>query len=57
MIEDDGKGFDVNVHKNGYGLQNLEARTRLLHGIMIIDSQPGKGTSVWIEIPDNFNAT
>ena len=56
MIEDDGKGFDVHAHKDGYGLQNLEARTQLMHGIMTIDSQPGKGTSVWIEIPDNFNA-
>jgi signal transduction histidine kinase len=55
MIEDDGKGFDVHAHKDGYGLQNLEARTQLMHGIMTIDSQPGKGTSVWIEIPDNFN--
>jgi signal transduction histidine kinase/ligand-binding sensor domain-containing protein len=55
MIEDDGKGFDVHAHKDGYGLQNLEARTQLMHGIMTIDSQPGKGTSVWIEIPDNFS--
>jgi signal transduction histidine kinase len=54
MIEDDGKGFDINSHKDGYGLQNLEARTKLLHGIMTIDSHPGKGTSVLIEIPYNF---
>jgi hypothetical protein len=25
-------------------------------GTIIIDSQPGKGTSVLIEIPDNFNS-
>jgi two-component system, NarL family, sensor kinase len=51
MIEDDGKGFDVNAYKEGYGLQNLDARTRLMKGTMDIDSQPGKGTSVYIEIP------
>jgi signal transduction histidine kinase len=55
MIEDDGKGFDVNLHREGYGLKNLEARTKLMKGTMNIDSQAGKGTSVLIEIPDNFN--
>jgi signal transduction histidine kinase len=48
---DDGKGFDVNAHKDGYRLNNLEARTKLMQGIMTIDSQPGKGTNVLVEIP------
>jgi signal transduction histidine kinase/ligand-binding sensor domain-containing protein len=51
MIEDDGKGFDVSAHKDGYGLHNLDARTELMNGTMTIDSQQGKGTSVLIEIP------
>jgi signal transduction histidine kinase/ligand-binding sensor domain-containing protein len=51
MMEDDGKGFDLSAHKGGYGLQNLDARTKLMHGTMTIDSHPGKGTSVLIEIP------
>ncbi|HVX28763.1 MAG TPA: triple tyrosine motif-containing protein, partial [Parafilimonas sp.] len=51
MIEDDGKGFDVSAHKNGYGLKNLDARTKLLHGTLHLDSMPGKGTSILIEIP------
>jgi signal transduction histidine kinase len=55
MIEDDGKGFDVNTHKDGYGLHNLDARTKLMQGTMTIDSKAGKGTSVLIEIPYNFN--
>jgi len=54
MIEDDGKGFDVHTHKDGYGLHNLEARTKLLHGVMSIDSQPRKGTSVVVEVPYKF---
>jgi signal transduction histidine kinase len=54
MIEDDGKGFDLGKHKDGYGLKNLEARTKLLSGIMNIDSQIGKGTSVAIEVPYKF---
>jgi signal transduction histidine kinase len=55
MMEDDGKGFDVSVHKDGYGLNNLDARTKLMQGMMTIDSQPGKGTSVLVEIPYSYN--
>ena len=55
MIEDDGKGFDVTTHKEGYGLNNLDARTKLLQGTMSIDSLPGNGTSVLIEVPYQFN--
>lgn len=51
MIEDDGKGFEVNDHKDGYGLHNLRARTNMLEGTMTIDSHPAKGTTVLIEIP------
>ena len=39
------------IRKDGYGLNNLDARTKLMQGIMTIDSQPGKGTTVLIEIP------
>ena len=54
IIEDDGKGFDVNQHREGYGLKNLETRTKLLNGKIIIESIPGKGTTTLIEIPYNF---
>ncbi|MBC7905112.1 MAG: hypothetical protein H7Y27_16915 [Gemmatimonadaceae bacterium] len=51
MMEDNGKGFDIYAHKDGYGLKNLEARTQLLNGTFEIDSRPGIGTNVLIEIP------
>ena len=51
MMEDDGKGFEINQHRDGYGLKNLETRTKLLNGTMNIDSHIGTGTSVSIEIP------
>lgn len=54
VIEDDGKGFDVNLHKDGYGLKNLETRTKLLNGKMNIESILGKGTTTVIEIPYNL---
>jgi signal transduction histidine kinase len=53
-IEDDGKGFDVNALKDGYGLHNLDARTKLLQGSFAINSDQGKGTRVIIEIPYNL---
>jgi signal transduction histidine kinase/ligand-binding sensor domain-containing protein len=54
MIEDDGKGFDPATQKEGYGLHNLDIRTRLMKGTMTVDSYPGKGTSVLIELPYNL---
>jgi signal transduction histidine kinase len=54
MVEDDGRGFDVSTHKDGFGLKNLDARTKLLQGTLTIDSKPGKGTNVLIEIPYNL---
>jgi len=54
MIEDDGKGFETDQHKEGYGLKNLATRTRLLNGTLIIDSKLGRGTSVSIEVPYKF---
>jgi signal transduction histidine kinase len=51
MIEDDGVGFDSHSRMDGYGLNNLNSRTKLLKGTMTIDSKKGKGTSVLIEIP------
>ena len=55
LMEDDGKGFDVAAHKDGYGLHNLDARAKLMHGTIAIDSRIGNGTSVLIEIPYNLN--
>jgi signal transduction histidine kinase len=51
LIEDDGKGFDLSAHKEGYGIKNMETRTKLLSGTIHIESTPGKGTNVLIEIP------
>ncbi len=55
MMEDNGIGFNTQNQTEGYGLHNLAARTKLMKGVMKIDSQEGKGTSVYIEIPLNFN--
>ncbi|MEL6989114.1 MAG: ATP-binding protein, partial [Bacteroidota bacterium] len=50
-ISDDGVGFDVDQAKNGYGLKSIISRVEHLHGDYSIESAPGKGTKVFIEIP------
>jgi len=51
-VEDDGKGFDITVLKqsSGIGWSNIQNRVEFLKGKIDISSEPGKGTSVLIEI-------
>ncbi|WP_157976972.1 tetratricopeptide repeat-containing sensor histidine kinase [Taibaiella helva] len=50
LIEDNGIGFDRSKVKAGLGIVNLEARVRMLKGKMELNSAPGRGTTVNIEI-------
>ncbi len=52
-VEDDGRGFDLDTLANGQGmgLKNIESRLRNLDGNLQIDSQPGHGASIIINIP------
>jgi signal transduction histidine kinase len=51
-VEDDGKGFDVSTlqYASGIGYKNTRSRIAFLKGNMDIQSKPGEGTSVYIEI-------
>lgn len=51
-IEDDGKGFDKNLLKGskGMGWSNIQNRVDFLKGNIDINSEPGNGTSILIEI-------
>lgn len=51
MYEDNGKGFDLSKIKRGMGLDNIENRVKRLNGNLHIDSTPGYGMTVIIEIP------
>lgn len=41
-VSDDGKGFDVDKMKGGYGIKNITSRIDNLHGSYNIESAPGK---------------
>ncbi|MGG9962349.1 ATP-binding protein [Ferruginibacter sp. SUN106] len=51
-VEDDGKGFDIALLQQspGIGWSNIQHRIDFLKGKIDINSEPGKGTSVLIEI-------
>jgi signal transduction histidine kinase len=53
-VEDDGKGFDISAlpGSEGIGYLNLKNRVAWLNGMIDIQSDPRKGTSVNIEIPN-----
>jgi signal transduction histidine kinase len=55
VVEDNGKGFDPQALTSGKskttGLPTLQERMDLLSGLLHIDSQPGQGTRVTLEVP------
>lgn len=53
-VEDNGRGFQLDkptYEKTGIGLANVTERVKYLNGKMHIDSMPGRGTTVVIDIP------
>jgi len=60
-IRDDGVGFDVAARsaeimgEKRMGLRNMEKRASLLNGVMVIESSPGKGTMIFVELPHEEN--
>jgi signal transduction histidine kinase len=54
-VEDDGIGFDPptapSASENHFGLLGMTERAKRLGGQLILDSTPGRGTSVTVEIP------
>jgi signal transduction histidine kinase len=55
-VEDDGKGFDTKIleYKGGIGWRNIQSRVDYLKGKLDVQSEPEKGTSVWIEFNGSF---
>lgn len=54
IVEDNGKGFNISEFINnpdGMGLSSIEKRVEHLEGTMEVDSSPGKGTTILIDLP------
>lgn len=50
-VEDDGKGFDPANQSSGAGVAGMRDRVTLLGGTFEVQSSPGNGTRVHIEVP------
>ena len=50
-IEDNGKGFDAKDVSEGHGLGNLRERANIMRADIEIDSLPGRGTTITLNIP------
>jgi signal transduction histidine kinase len=54
-IEDDGRGFDPgnvsHAERRHFGLMGIEERVEILGGKVHIDSAPGQGTRIHLEVP------
>ena len=54
-VEDDGRGFPMakqsDASRPGYGLGNMRARAAKLGGSLRIESQPGRGACVLLNVP------
>lgn len=53
VIKDNGRGFDSTNEslRVGHGLANMQARAESLHGVFKIQSTPGAGSIVALELP------
>jgi PAS domain S-box-containing protein len=51
-IQDTGIGFDKTVSPNGLGLISMNERLKLVKGELKLDSILGRGTEIWVAIPD-----
>lgn len=57
IVKDNGKGFDPKEKKEGYGMRSLNERVKILGGTYQIESAPGAGTIIKINIPIRTQAS
>lgn len=59
VVEDDGAGFDPNQLGNSVaaaprlGILGMEERALLVNGSLTVESEPGKGTAIFVQVPDD----
>ena len=50
LVEDDGKGFDMDTIKSGNGMRNINNRAKKINGVIETISSVNKGTTVTLTI-------
>ena len=51
-IRDDGRGFDPTAEAvEGIGLKGMAERARLVGGKLDVESDPGRGTALTLQVP------
>jgi signal transduction histidine kinase len=50
LIKDNGKGFDSNRQTQGNGIKNMKKRASEMGAMLQIDSVPGNGTAIQLEL-------
>ncbi len=51
IIQDNGKGFRLAQNKTGFGLQGMGERVAALKGNLNIETEPGSGCKLTVELP------
>jgi signal transduction histidine kinase len=51
LVSDDGRGFDPEAEREGFGLDGMRERVELVGGELQIESKPGRGTRTTASIP------
>ena len=54
VVEDDGRGFDVDAAPQRFGIIGMRERVLLAGGGLEIESTPGEGTRVTATLPLDF---
>lgn len=54
-IEDNGIGFDADIKRGGLGLENIKRRVQVFNGNFTLQSSPGNGCRLDVQIPVNQN--
>ena len=50
-VGDDGRGFDMELKGHGLGLRSIRERVSSIHGTVQIQSAPGQGTRIIVQVP------
>jgi signal transduction histidine kinase/DNA-binding NarL/FixJ family response regulator len=54
VVQDDGRGIEGGrpaEPSGGFGLTSMQERARLMGGMMVLESEPGRGTRVEVRVP------